>query len=131
VRVVKIGEVAKRHRHPYLSELKAKVLAYLEQHPDEVFTYRDQALAKEVGAKPSAVAWTLWWLHRQGLIARAEVDARVYFGTRGAIAALRRRLGVTADDVMAQVDELRERIRARVGNIDVVALLDEVRGPWE
>ncbi len=128
---MKISEVAERHGRPALSDLKARVLRYLEEHPDEVFTYRDEALARAVGARPSALAWTLWWLHRQGFIDKEEVDGRVYLGSRPAVAELRKRLGRTKRDVMAEVRELQERIRARTGNIDVVALLDDVRGPWE
>ena len=68
-------------------------------------------------------------------------DARGRFGAYGgqyvpetlmsALAELRRRLGLVKLDPFERARANAERIRAREGNIDVVGLLDAVRGPWE
>jgi DNA-binding IclR family transcriptional regulator len=107
------------------------VLRFLEEHPDDVFPYRDQQLARSLEMKVSALSFTLWDLHRQGLIDKQEVDDRVYFGSRRAISELRSRLGLTKQDPFQRARANAERIRARTGNIDVLELLDAVRGPWD
>jgi hypothetical protein len=40
-------------------------------------------------------------------------------------------MGLVKDDPLDRARALRDRICARTGNIDVMALLDSVRGPWE
>ena len=50
---------------------------------------------------------------------------------RRIVANLKRRLGLTKQDPFQRARANAERIRARVGNIDVVELLDAVRGSWD
>src|SRR3990170_6544391 len=128
---MKIAELASRRRRGGLSPLKARVLQYLQERSDEVFTYRDERSAKHLSIKISAFSFTLWALHRDGLIGRQEVDGKVYFGSLQAIANLRAKLGI--EEPREPFERARanlERIRARVGNIDTLELLDAVRGPW-
>ena len=111
--------------------LKTDVLEYLEEHPDEVFRYRDEDLARELNAKPSALGFTLWWLEDKGLIEKETVGGRVYFGSHTAIQKLRASLGQQLDWLeRARIN--RDRIFRRVGNIDTAQLLDDVReGRWD
>jgi hypothetical protein len=128
---VKVEQVARRKGRGSLSPLKSNVLRFLEEHSDEVFSYRDQQLARSLGVKLSALSFTLWELHRQALIDKEQVNGKVYFGCRRAIAELRSRLGLTRQDPWERARANRDRIWARTGNIDVLELLDAVRGPWE
>jgi len=129
---MKVTELAKHRRGSSLSPLKAKVLRYLEEHGDEVFPYRDGRLARALGVKLSALNFTLWVLHRDGLIDKQEVDGKVYFGSLSAIADLRAKLGIEPPrDPFERARVNLERIRSRVGDVDTTALLDAVRGPWE
>jgi len=120
-----------RSRRGSLSPLKTKVLQYLEEHEDEVFPNYDRELARSLGAKVSALNWTLWWLHRNGFIDREEADGKLYFGSRRAVAQLRSRMGLTKHDPFQRAKANAERIRARMGNVSVLELLDAVRGPWD
>lgn len=125
---MKIQDVVRRQRPARLSPLKARVLDYLEGHPDEVFSYRDQGLASALGMKLSALAFTLWALHRDGRIGKEQVGSKVFLGSRDAVEELRRRLGRgTKGDAMARVRAGRERIHARIGSIDSLALLEASR----
>ena len=128
---MKVTNLARRSGRRAISPLKAKVLEYLEGHGDEVFAYRDEGFARSLGIKLSALNFTLWALHRDGLIEKQEVDGKVFFGSRRAVAELRQRLGLVKQDPFERARANAERIRAREGNIDVVGLLDAVRGPWE
>jgi hypothetical protein len=124
---MRIDELTRR-RSEKLPPLKAQVLRYLEQHPDEVFGYRDEQLARELGAKPSALGFTLWSLHERGLIEKETLDGKVYFGTSEAIAKLRaeRRRdewGVLLDEI----DEFSRRMFDKYGFIDLKDLLEETR----
>ena len=110
-----------------LSPLKRKVLRYLEEHSDEVFTYRDLQIARELDLKPSAQGFTLWVLHRDGLIDKEEVNGKVYFGSRRAISELRRRLGLEKSDPFERAKANADRIRRRSGNVSVTDLLYGVR----
>src|SRR5215210_7214966 len=97
--------------------LKDEVLKYLEEHPDEVFRYRDQDLARELNAKLSALGFTLWWLENKGLIDKETVDGRVYFGSRAAIDKLR---ATTKQEGgwLERANRNRERIFKRIGYVD-------------
>lgn len=129
---MKIAKLVAQKRHTRLSPLKAKVLQHLEAHPHEVFPYRDPTLAKALEVKPSALSFTLWALHRDGLIGKETVEGRLYFGALKAIEELRRQLRPGARRVVSsRATALQKRIRARGGNIPVVELLDAVRGPWQ
>jgi hypothetical protein len=123
---MKIAEVSNRRRRS--STLRERVLQHLEARSDEVFSYRDDALAKAVGAKVSAVSFTLWALHRDGLIAKEEANGKVFFGSRRAIDQLREQLGLQPVDPFERARANRARISRRVGSIDVIELLDAVRG---
>ena len=127
---MKVSDVT-RSRKGSLPPLKSKVLEYLEQHDDEVFAYRDQQLIEGLGVKPAALGFTLWALHRDGLIDKEEADGKVYFGSRKAVADLRRHLGLAKEDPFERARINSERIRCRVGNIGILELLDAVRGPWD
>jgi hypothetical protein len=129
---VKIADLASRRRRGRLSPLKAMLLQYLEDHLDEVVPYRDERLAEQLSMKVSAFSFTLWALHRDGLIHKQEVDGKVYFGSAKAIADLRAKLGMAQPlDPFGRAKTNLERIRARSGNINTQELLDAVRGPWE
>lgn len=129
---MKIAELASRRRRGGLSPLKARVRQYLQEHSDEVFSYRDERSAKQLSIKISAFSFTLWALHRDGLIDKQEVDGKVYFGSLRAIADLRAKLGVREpQEPFGRARANLERIRARVGNINTLELLDAVRGSWE
>ena len=129
---MKIAELAGRRRRGGLSPLKGSVLRHLQEHPDEVFSYRDERLAKQLSIKISAFSFTLWALHRDGLIDKQEVDGKVYFGSLKAIADLRAKLGISEpQEPFARARANLEQIRARAGNINTMELLDAVRGPCE
>ena len=127
---MKVTELARRQSRG-LASLREKVLQYLEDHADEVFSYRDEQLAGALGVKISALSFTLWALHRDGLIDKAQANGKTYFGSRRAVAELGRRLGFTRQDPFERAATLRERISARTGGVDVIELLDGVRGAWE
>lgn len=127
---MKIAELA-RDRGKELSPLKTRVLHFLEAHQEEVFRYRDEHLASSLGEKVSSVNFALGLLERDGIIDKQAVNGRVYFGSRRAIAALRGRLGMSSGDPFEDARFIRDRAWARTGDVDVVALLDEVRGTWE
>lgn len=110
-----------------LSPLQRKVLDYLEQHPSEVFEYRDSELTQAVGGKPSSVGFSLWALHKKGLIDKETAGGKVYFGSKRAMAELRQELGISAEDPFDRATRNLKHIRQAVGNIDVQSLLDEVR----
>lgn len=128
---MKIAELASRRGRGGLSPLKARVLEYVRAHPEEVFPYRDEHSARQLSMKVSAFSFTLWALHRDGLIDKEEVEGKVYFGSQRAVADLRRRLGLTRRDPFQRARANRDRIWARRGDIDVLELLDAVRGSWE
>jgi hypothetical protein len=124
---MRIGALIESAQRKELAPLQRKVLDYLEARGDEVFSYRDETLARNVNAKASAIGFTLWALHRKSLIGKQEVAGKVYFGSKQAIEELRASLGIRAEDVFERARLNLERIRERVGNIDVQGLLDEVR----
>lgn len=126
---MRVTDLAKRKREP-VSPMKAKVLRHFEEHSDQVFPYRDEELAHALNVKTSALSFTLWGLYREGLIDRETADGKVYFGSRHAVAELRRRLGLTKEDPFQKARDNAERIRAREGNVNTLELLDTVRGPW-
>ncbi len=131
---MKIAELLKEERKARLSPLKAKVLSYLEGHPDEVFR-SDETLAVALKEKPPALAFTLWALHKHGLIDKERVKGRTYFGCHKAIEHLRQqrpsqrgpRKQASSPDPLAQAQAVRERIRARVGLVDGLSLLEASR----
>jgi hypothetical protein len=127
---MKVHEAVNRRRNA-TPPLRERVLRYLNEHSDEVFTYRDEQLTERLGAKASALSFTLWTLHKDGLIDREEIDGKVYFGSKAAIIELRQRTGKVEEDPWERVRMLRDRIWKRTGNIDVIELLDAVRGPWD
>ncbi|MDO8614481.1 MAG: hypothetical protein Q7T33_01935 [Dehalococcoidia bacterium] len=111
--------------------MKARVLDYIQERPEEVFTYRDADLVSALGLKPGALSFTLWSLERDGLIDKAQLNGHTYFGAHAAIAELRRQKGEQPQGPWELARQNLERIRARVGNIDTLELLDAVRGPWD
>ena len=127
---MKIAELA-QDRHRRLSGLKAQLVEFLEGHDEEVFAYRDGRLASSLKAKVSSVNFALGMLQRDGFIDKEEVKGRVYFGSHRAIAALRERLGLAAPDPFQRARDIREQVWRRTGDIDVIEVLDSIRGTWE
>jgi hypothetical protein len=127
---MKITDFTEDSRTPR-STIKARILRYLQEHEDEVFSYRDEKLAKDLGVKISALSYPLWSLHSEGLIEREKLGGRVYFGSHKAVAALRKRLGMASLDPFARALANRGVIQARTGVLSAVELLDEVRGSFE
>ncbi len=64
-----------------------QLLEYLEEHPDEVFGYEHAAeLAAKLGSDSGrTVEWDLLSLDSKGLIAKAMLGRKTYFGSRWAI----------------------------------------------
>ena len=57
-----------------LPSLQAMVLEELLRRPDEVFRHNDEALLRAFPKlKPSALSWSLWGLHRKGLVGKMRV----------------------------------------------------------
>lgn len=128
---MKVADAARQAARRRISPLKARVLDYIQERPDEVYTYRDPDLIAALGIKPGALSFTLWSLERDGLIEKAEVNGQVFFGSPAAVAGLRQGPGVEPGDWLESVRTVRQQIWERTGKIDVIALLDEVRGPWD
>ncbi|GEM_PF-1424125 len=130
---MKVDELLKPRSGDRLPPQKAKLLQYLQEHPDEVFPYRDETLGRALGMKQAALSFGLWQLCQQGLIGREAVGRRLYFGSHEAIERLRHdpkgRAARRAhyDEVMARVRLLGERIHRRIGDVDVLKWLDESR----
>jgi Fe2+ or Zn2+ uptake regulation protein len=74
------------------------VFAYLDTHPNEVFSPEDveELKAKVDAATPSSLGATLETLYRLGCIERQKVRAQYFYGSREAIGRLRTRLVDTA-----------------------------------
>ena len=70
-----------------LPALQRRLLEYLEDHPDEVFGYEHAAeLADKLGdVSGQTVEWHLLSLDTKGLIAKAKLGRKPYFGSRWAI----------------------------------------------
>jgi hypothetical protein len=125
---MKVDAVLERSGGRKLSPLQRKVLEYVEEHKDEVFSYRDADLARDLSLKVSAVGFTLWSLHQRDLIAKAKVGGKVYFGSLGAVDQLERRASEPPqEDWFERANRIREEIFRKHGYIDVLELLDEVR----
>ena len=125
MQISSVIELAQRNELP---RLQKSVLEYLEARDDEVFAYRDEALARGVKAKASAVGFTLWALHKKGLIEKEKVGRRIFFGSHSAIAQLRLRTAAPVEgDWFERASRNREAILRKHGYINVLELLDEVR----
>ena len=70
-----------------LPALQRQLLEYLEEHPDELFGYEHAGeLAAKLGAESEqAVEWHLLSLDTKGLIAKAKLGRKAYFGSRWAV----------------------------------------------
>ena len=70
-----------------LPALQRKLLQYLEEHPDEVFGYEHATeLAAKLGiASGRTVELHLLSLDSKGLIAKAKLGRKAYFGSRWAV----------------------------------------------
>ena len=125
---MKVDVVVELSGRKKLAPLQMKVLDYLEAHRDEVFTYRDEELARKLSMKPAALAFTLWTLQKRDCIAKAMLDGKVYFGSHTAVAELKRRAApAQEEDWFDAAVRLREEIFKKHGYINVLELLDEVR----
>jgi hypothetical protein len=111
-----------------LAPLQRRVLNYIEAHDGEVFAYRDNDLASALGIKPAALGFSLWALEKAGLISKESASGKVYFGSQISIRRLREGLGLRQPDAFERALANAEKIRARVGNLDNRAALDEIRG---
>jgi len=84
-----------REREKRLSPLQRKVLEYLESHEDEVYSRKTaKELAEKIGepSKAWGVYIAMWKLERKGLISKAKVGNRGYYGCHKAIKELVSRL---------------------------------------
>lgn len=76
-----------------LPPLQQKVLKYLKEHSDEVYSYTDtEELANKIGHLGSkrGLGFSLWALHEKGMIEKESRGRRVYFGSKEAIKEFRR-----------------------------------------
>jgi len=105
---VKVDDVPKLFDEKMNRRLSGLVLAYLENHPDEVFRPKDkEELAAKVGwPKPGPVAGVLCELARNGLVGRLRVRQYIIYGKRETIEGLRKRL---PEEVMLTKRELAKR----------------------
>ena len=72
-----------------LGGTRARVLEYLNEHPDEVFRIRQSdEVAAALDVPKRTVEHALWSLAREGLIARARLDREVWYGSHAAIEEL-------------------------------------------
>jgi Fe2+ or Zn2+ uptake regulation protein len=80
----KINEVISNLK---LTPLQRKVLAYLQNHNDEVFQYKDlNELAKLIKHhSPRGVASSLWTLASKGMISKTRIGRKIYYGSKEAI----------------------------------------------
>jgi hypothetical protein len=124
---MQIEALIRASRRGRLPPLQRRVLDYLDHHQAEVFEYRDEQLIRAVKGKASSVGFSLWALHKQGLIDKEKAGGKVYFGSHEAVAKLRQGLGTTDDEAFAAAIANAERIRARVGNVGTLDFLDEMR----
>ena len=87
----KINEILSEYELPPLQQ---RVLSYFQQHTDEVFSYKDAdelaKLIKHTGS-PRGVSFALWALDKKGVVDKERVGKRVYFGSKDAIAELRKK----------------------------------------
>ena len=68
---------------------RARVLAYLGEHTDEVFRLRQsEEIANVLTAPKRTVEHALWSLHRDGLISKARLGREIWYGSHGAIDGL-------------------------------------------
>ena len=83
-----------------LTDQQQAVLAYLEAHPDEVFSSEDvEELRSKVDAgTPASLGATLETLYEMGRIERQKVRARYFYGSGEAIGRLRTRMTETASE---------------------------------
>jgi Fe2+ or Zn2+ uptake regulation protein len=83
-----------------LTDQQQAVLAYLEAHPNEVFSSEDvEELRAKVGAgTPASLGATLETLYRMGCIERQKVRARYFYGSSEAIGRVRTRMTETASE---------------------------------
>jgi hypothetical protein len=125
---MKISDAVARHRRSTPS-VKKRVLTYIVERPDEVFTYRDEDLQRAVGSSRAGLGFALWSLNKDGAIERYEHEGRAFFGTSAAVSQMQEHL--QEDDPWERARALSRRIFQRHGPINAIELLDEVRGPWE
>ena len=68
---------------------RARVLAYLEEHPEEIFRIRrSDTIAEALAVPKRTVEHVLWSLHRDGEIGRARLGKETWFGAHAAIDSL-------------------------------------------
>jgi Fe2+ or Zn2+ uptake regulation protein len=81
-----------------MTDQQQVVLAYLEAHPNEVFSLEDvEEMRSKVNAgTPASLGATLETLYAMGRIERQKVRARYFYGSREAVDRLRTRLTETA-----------------------------------
>jgi len=76
-----------------LSPLQQKLLEYLNENDDDVFSARESTyLVQKIGhgGTPSGLDFSLWTLHKKGLIDKERYGRKVYFGSKAAIRKLRK-----------------------------------------
>jgi predicted ArsR family transcriptional regulator len=100
---VQIAEALEKVRKKKASPDKARILAYIDERPNQVFTRLE--LAKELGIKTDTVKRYLHQLRIAGSIKHLVVkDARIrFYGTAKAIDEFERTLEKESDGKMASV----------------------------
>ena len=101
-----------------LPGLQRSLREYMEAHPDEVFGYEHAA---ELGLKLGGVSgeeveWHLISLDSKGLIAKAKLGRKSYFGSRWAINHL----------MLASITLRETTVRGREGSLSPVAGSDRI-----
>jgi hypothetical protein len=124
---MKISAVVELSQRGKLPPMQKKALDYMDARPDEVFGYRDAGLIRVLGGNAAAAGFTLWSLHTKGLIDKEKSGGKVYFGSKAAIAELRKIQGLNATNPFQAARENRERIREESGEIDAQQILDDIR----
>lgn len=85
-----------------LPPLQAMLLEELQRRPDEIFESNDEGLLRIFPRlKRSSLSWSLYLLHKKGLIAkrRQRINGRLItvFGSHEALEALKEHLGLPAN----------------------------------
>jgi len=77
-----------------LGTVDNKIYKHLKEHPDEVYAYYDEDLARTFPeVNRNTIDWVLWSLAKKNKIGRVKIGRRVYFGTHEAIEHLNEKLG--------------------------------------
>jgi hypothetical protein len=86
---VKIDDLVASIRKGRTGTARARVLAYLQEHPEEIFRIRrSDTIADALAVPKRTVEHVLWSLHRDGEIGRARLGKETWYGAHAAIELL-------------------------------------------